>query len=134
LLEASERIEQQLRQLRECGMRVSMDDFGTGYSSLSYLHRFDFDYVKIDKSFTSGVSAGSRNLTLCKAIVVMAHELGIEVVAEGIETEEQRDLLTAIGCDYGQGYLFSRPVPADQFEQAVEASRAHWVSHAGAAG
>jgi EAL domain-containing protein (putative c-di-GMP-specific phosphodiesterase class I) len=119
LLDASDWTQQQLRQLREFGMRVSLDDFGTGYSSLSYLHRFDIDYVKIDKSFTANIFEGSKNLTLCKAIVSMAHELGIKVVAEGIETAAQRDLLTHIGCDFGQGYYFSHPVAAKDFWLAL---------------
>ncbi len=96
---------------RSAGMQLSLDDFGTGYSSLSYLKKFDIDYLKIDQAFVRNLSEGSSDLVLCRAIVTMAHALGLKVVAEGIETAEQRDLLDAMGCDYGQGYLFSRPVP-----------------------
>jgi EAL domain-containing protein (putative c-di-GMP-specific phosphodiesterase class I) len=95
---------------------VSIDDFGTGYSSLAYLIRFDIDYLKIDYSFISNLTPDAPEFALCEAIVVMAHKLGVKVIAEGVETEQQRDLLQKIGCDYGQGYLFSRPIPADQFE------------------
>ena len=112
-----------LLHFREAGMEVAIDDFGTGYSSLAYLSQFDIDYLKIDQSFTKNVAPGSNDLALSKAIIVMAHELGMRVIAEGIETVEQRDLLIAAGCDYGQGYLFSRPVPTGQFEQLLSAPR-----------
>lgn len=102
---------------RDAGFQVALDDFGTGYSSLSYLKRFDIDYIKIDQSFVSGLETDSNGLALCEAIVVMAHKLGLKAIAEGIETEPQRELLTRMGCDYGQGYLFSRPVLAKEFEK-----------------
>ncbi|MDD2811756.1 EAL domain-containing protein, partial [Rhodoferax sp.] len=89
------------------------------YSSLSYLQRFDIDFVKIDQSFVRQLVAGSTDMALCQAIIAMAHALSMKVIAEGVETELQRDLLTAAGCDYGQGYLFSRPVPAAEFEQLL---------------
>ena len=101
---------------RDAGIGVSIDDFGTGYSSLAYLKKFDIDVLKIDQSFTRNLSPDSADFALCEAIVVMAHKLGLKVVAEGVETAEQRDLLCQIGCDYAQGYLFSRAVPADEFE------------------
>ena len=78
--------------------------------------KFDIDYLKIDQSFVRNLAPGSSNMALCEAIIVMAHKLGMKVIAEGIETEQQRDLLTLAGCDYGQGFLFSKPVPAEQFE------------------
>jgi diguanylate cyclase (GGDEF)-like protein len=127
LLDATEAVLQQIRDMRELGMALSLDDFGTGYSSLSYLNRFDIDYVKIDKSFVQDLAPGSKNMALCKAIVVMAHELGIQVVAEGIETVAQRDLLTAIGCDFGQGYFFAQPMPADEFERVVRRNWPHFA-------
>lgn len=108
-----------LLDFRDVGIEVAIDDFGTGYSSLSYLSQFDIDYLKIDKSFTQNLSPNSSDLVLSKAIIVMAHELGMKVVAEGIETGEQRDLLIAAGCDYGQGYLFSSPVPFNSFEELL---------------
>jgi EAL domain-containing protein (putative c-di-GMP-specific phosphodiesterase class I) len=116
LLDASEVISNQLIQYKESGIQVSLDDFGTGYSSLSYLKKFDIDYLKIDQSFVRGLGPDSNDLALCEAIIVMAHKLGMKVIAEGIETELQRDLLKSAHCDYGQGYLFSRPVPVDKFE------------------
>jgi EAL domain-containing protein (putative c-di-GMP-specific phosphodiesterase class I) len=104
---------------RKGGIEVAIDDFGTGYSSLAYLKKFDIDYLKIDQSFTRQLSVGSSDLALSKAIIVMAHELGLRVIAEGVETAEQLDLLSAAGCDYAQGYLFSRPLPPDDFEKFV---------------
>jgi EAL domain-containing protein (putative c-di-GMP-specific phosphodiesterase class I) len=95
---------------------VSLDDFGTGYSSLSYLKKFDIDYLKIDQAFVRNLAPESQDMALCEAIIVMAHKLGIKVIAEGVETEVQRDLLSAAGCDFGQGYHYSRPVPAEAFE------------------
>ena len=105
-----------LLSIHAAGMEVSIDDFGTGYSSLSYLQKFKIDFLKIDRSFTRGLKPDSTELALSEAIIVMAHKLGIKVIAEGIETAEQRDLLVAAGCDFGQGYLFSRPVPREEFE------------------
>ena len=117
LLDASDGITKILLGYRDSGIQVSLDDFGTGYSSLSYLKKFDIDYLKIDQSFVRGLSANSADMAMCEAIIVMAHKLGIKVIAEGIETAEQCDLLSEAGCDFGQGYLFSRPVPAEEFER-----------------
>jgi diguanylate cyclase (GGDEF)-like protein/PAS domain S-box-containing protein len=121
LLDSSLSVDQQLLALRAAGIGVSLDDFGTGYSSLSYLQKFNIDFIKIDQSFVRHLAPASTNLALCKAIIVMAHELGIQVVAEGIETEPQRELLTAAGCDYAQGYLFARPMSATDFEVFIAA-------------
>ena len=101
-------------------MQVALDDFGTGYSSLSYLKKFDIDYFKIDQSFIRNLTSDSSDMALCEAMIVMAHKLGIKVIAEGVETEQQRNLLKQIECDYGQGYLFSRPVPAEEFEKLFD--------------
>lgn len=117
LLDASPVVAEKLLAFRDAGMQISLDDFGTGYSSLSYLKKFDIDYLKIDQSFVRNLSADSTDMVLCEAMILMAHKLGMKVIAEGIETEEQRDLLLQAGCDYGQGYLFSRPVPVEAFEQ-----------------
>lgn len=117
LMEASKVTGDKLSGFRVGGMKISLDDFGTGYSSLSYLKKFDIDYIKIDQSFVSHLAPGASDLALCEAIIVMAHKLGIKVIAEGIETEQQRDLLARAGCDYGQGYLWSRPVPPEEFEK-----------------
>ena len=116
LLDANAVVTHKLIELRDAGIQVSLDDFGTGYSSLSYLQRFEIDYIKIDQSFVRHLVPASTDLALCKAIIVMAHELGIKFIAEGIETAGQRDLLAAAGCDYGQGYLFARPMPVQDFE------------------
>ncbi|MGS1116915.1 putative bifunctional diguanylate cyclase/phosphodiesterase [Castellaniella sp. UC4442_H9] len=109
------RIQKQLALFRDSGIRVALDDFGTGYSSLSYLRKFNIDFLKIDQSFVSHLGASGPNLALCEAIILLAHKLGLQVVAEGIETREQFHLLRDAGCDYGQGYLFARPLPADDF-------------------
>ena len=116
LLSNSDGVVEQLLKLSDVGINVSLDDFGTGYSSLSYLQKFDIDFVKIDQSFVRHLVPGSTDLALCQAIVVMAHALGMRVIAEGVETAQQRDLLAATGCDFAQGYLYSRPVPAAEFE------------------
>jgi EAL domain-containing protein (putative c-di-GMP-specific phosphodiesterase class I) len=115
LLDASEWVQQQLLATNQSGMNLSLDDFGTGYSSLSYLHHYDIDFLKIDKSFMRDLHSGSKNHTLCKAIIRMAHELGIQVIAEGIESTLQRDLLIDADCDFGQGYLFAKPLVRDDF-------------------
>lgn len=117
LLDAKGSVVKQLHNFHEAGVQIAIDDFGTGYSSLAYLKKFDIDYVKIDQSFTRNIDVGSDDLALCEAMIVMAHKLGMKVIAEGIETSEQHDLLVAAGCDYGQGYLFSKPVPGDEFER-----------------
>jgi len=116
LLDASDMVSEQLLNLRDAGIQVAIDDFGTGYSSLSYLKKFDIDYLKIDQSFVRNLAPGSNDKVLCEAIITMAHQLGMKVIAEGIETQQQCDLLKAAGCDYGQGYLFSRPLTAEAFD------------------
>ena len=115
LMEAREEISSHLLAFRDNGMQVALDDFGTGYSSLAYLRKFDIDYIKIDQVFVRNLAADSEDLALCEAMIVMAHKLGLKVIAEGVETEGQRDLLKQIHCDYGQGYLFSKAVPAEDF-------------------
>lgn len=119
LLEADTLVSKRLLEFRDAGMQVSLDDFGTGYSALSYLKKFKIDYIKIDQSFTRNLADGSDDLVLCEAIIMMAHKLNMKVIAEGVETLEQRDLLIAAGCDYGQGYFFSRPVRANEFESLL---------------
>jgi diguanylate cyclase (GGDEF)-like protein/PAS domain S-box-containing protein len=109
-----------LRAIREAGIEVAVDDFGTGYSSLSHLQKFKIDYLKIDRSFTKNLTPGSPELALSEAIIAVAHKLGMKAIAEGIETAEQRDLLRAAGCDFGQGYLFSKPVPSGDFERFLK--------------
>ncbi|TAN48993.1 MAG: EAL domain-containing protein [Methylococcaceae bacterium] len=120
LLDSGSAIRDKLFKLRGDGLQVAIDDFGTGYSALSYLQKFDIDYLKIDQSFVRNLAPDSSDLALCEAIIVMAHKLGIKVIAEGIETAQQRDLLTAAGCDYGQGYLFAKPMPALEFDAMLQ--------------
>ncbi len=103
-----------LRQLKALGVHSHMDDFGTGYSSLSYLHRLPIDALKIDRSFISGSRSGIEIPEVVRTIVTLARDLGIKVIAEGVETEEQRVQLRALGCKYGQGYLFSKPLDAEE--------------------
>ena len=114
-----EAIDSQLQSCRDGGMEVSLDGFGTGYSSLSLLLKFDLDYLKIDKSLIQKLAPDSKDLAFCAAIVVMARKLGIKVIAEGIETQGQCELLKQSGCEYGQGYLFAKPLPVDEFEQLI---------------
>nr|WP_305910152.1 EAL domain-containing protein [Methylomarinum sp. Ch1-1]MDP4519786.1 EAL domain-containing protein [Methylomarinum sp. Ch1-1] len=121
LLNASAMVSEKLLAFKDAGIQVSLDDFGTGYSSLSYLKKFDIDYLKIDQSFVSNLTANSTDLVLCEAMILMANKLGMKVIAEGIETAEQRDLLMQAGCDYGQGCLFSSPVSAEEFEKLFQA-------------
>jgi len=124
LLNADVRIHEKLMELRDAGIQVSIDDFGTGYSSLSYLKKFDIDYLKIDQSFVRNLESDSNDVALCEAIIVMAHKLGLKVIAEGVETEQQRDLLSRAGCDYAQGYLYAKPMPPEAFEQWLTARNA----------
>jgi EAL domain-containing protein (putative c-di-GMP-specific phosphodiesterase class I) len=103
---------EQLKALRARGVKLALDDFGTGYSSLSYLERYPLDTVKIDRSFVAKLGIEARAAAIVRAIVVLAHELGMTPVAEGVETAAQADLLAALGCPMAQGYLFGRPEPA----------------------
>lgn len=96
--------------LKSLGVRIGIDDFGTGYSSLGYLHSFPFDTLKVDRSFVSGMEHDAQKLEIVRTTIALAHNLGLDVVAEGVETAEQMRLLKGLGCEYGQGYLFSRAV------------------------
>lgn len=125
LMDASAAINERLMEFRDSGIQISLDDFGTGYSSLAYLKRFHIDYLKIDQSFVRNLGDGTDDLALIEAIVIMAHTLGIKVIAEGVETEEQRGLLAAIGCDFGQGYLFSKPLETEEFGHLLACVNQH---------
>jgi EAL domain-containing protein (putative c-di-GMP-specific phosphodiesterase class I) len=103
-----------LRELRELGIKVYLDDFGTGFSSLSYLHRFAVDTLKIDKSFVAGLSGGQP--AIVESIVALAKTLGTQVIAEGVETEEQMAELIRLGCSQAQGFFFSKPMTASAAE------------------
>lgn len=115
LMENRVDIRSTLDDMRQAGIGIAIDDFGVGYSSLSYLQQLDLDILKIDRSFISNLS-NPNSFALCKAIITIAHELGLSVIAEGIETEQQKEILTKVGCNFGQGYLFSKPLSYQQFE------------------
>jgi diguanylate cyclase (GGDEF)-like protein/PAS domain S-box-containing protein len=119
LMDASDQITNRLLDFHDAEIQISIDDFGTGYSSLSYLKQFDIDYLKIDQSFVRNLDHDQNDLALCEAIIVMAHKLGIKVVAEGVETNTQDQILKDFACDYAQGYFYSRPVPVRNFEMLL---------------
>ncbi len=104
-----------MQSFKEIGVTLSLDDFGTGYSSLSYLKKFPIDYLKIDQSFVRDLLVETDADAIVLSIIGLAHNMRMKVIAEGVETEAQRDFLTEHGCDLLQGYLFSKPVPASQF-------------------
>ena len=106
---------QKLNLFKKLGIKVSLDDFGTGYSSLGYLHQFPFDVLKIDRSFISRIDQNKKNAVITQSIIEMAHKLGLKVVAEGIETEKELAFIVDCHCDEAQGYLFSRPLPVNEF-------------------
>ncbi len=110
-----------VKQLREMGAGLKIDDFGTGYSSLSYLHKLPFDTLKIDRSFVSTMMEDRAAFEIVRAIILLAGSLGLHVVAEGVETRKQAEDLASLGCEYGQGYLYSRPVPAEAARKMLEA-------------
>lgn len=117
LLDSNTAVINFLLEFHDAGIQVALDDFGTGYSSLSYLKKFDIDSIKIDRSFVQNIEFDSDNMVLCEAIIAMAHKLKLRVIAEGIETQEQLDLLKFAGCDFGQGYFFSKPISPEEFEK-----------------
>jgi len=123
LLNVDSHVADELFRLRDAGIQVAIDDFGTGYSSLAYLKKFDIDYLKIDRSFVHNLESDENDMALSEAIIVMAHTLGLKVIAEGVETEGQRKLLADAGCDYAQGYLFSKAVSPDEFEKLLAAQK-----------
>jgi EAL domain-containing protein (putative c-di-GMP-specific phosphodiesterase class I) len=112
LIDQATTIATKLAQLRALGFQLSLDDFGTGYSSLSYLHRFPFTNLKIDRSFVNRMDTENDGQTIVQTIVTLSHQLGLTVVAEGIETASQLRCLRELGCEYGQGYFFSPPIEA----------------------
>ncbi|MGI9035830.1 MAG: putative bifunctional diguanylate cyclase/phosphodiesterase [Pyrinomonadaceae bacterium] len=115
-MENAERTIVILTKLKELGVRLSIDDFGTGYSSLSYLHRLPFDALKIDRSFVNAVGAGGENSEILQTIIALAKNLKMQSIAEGIETENQLQILRNLDCDFAQGYLFSKPLPKEEME------------------
>ncbi len=127
IMENAEAANRMLRQLRALGVQLSIDDFGTGYSSLSYLHRFPVNYLKVDRSFVSRMGEGDNDTEIVRTICTLAHNLGMEVIAEGIEREEQNEQLKVLGCEYGQGYLYSRPVDADTARAMLSDTTGWWA-------
>jgi EAL domain-containing protein (putative c-di-GMP-specific phosphodiesterase class I) len=125
MMENPEEVVNTLVRLKSLGIQLSIDDFGTGYSSLSYLHRFPVDTLKVDRSFVIAMDKGSENGEIIKTIVSMAQTLRMKVIAEGIETIDHLHKLRILGCNYGQGYLLSRPVPANDAEKFL-ADESHW--------
>lgn len=113
-----------LEYLKDTGITLAIDDFGTGYSSLSYLRRFPIDALKIDRSFVMDLEESNDGATICAAIIAMARQLGLTVIAEGVETTEQLEFLRQHDCDEIQGYLISKPVPATEFEERFLATAA----------
>jgi EAL domain-containing protein (putative c-di-GMP-specific phosphodiesterase class I) len=119
IMEKAQDAAEMLSQLKALGVKLSIDDFGTGYSSLSYLHRFPFDILKIDRSFICRMGTDTESTGIVETILTLAQKLGKKAVAEGVETEEQVAALQALGCGYGQGYLFSRPLWSDLAEKLI---------------
>jgi EAL domain-containing protein (putative c-di-GMP-specific phosphodiesterase class I) len=117
LIDDSSKFIETLHTLKKIGVKLAIDDFGTGYSSLAYLKDFPIDRLKIDKVFVSSIEDDPANKAILKAIIVLGQSLGIEVIAEGVETQYQYDYLKSIGCDELQGYYYSKPLPERKFEE-----------------
>jgi EAL domain-containing protein (putative c-di-GMP-specific phosphodiesterase class I) len=128
LIENPEAAAQMLGRLRAMAVRVSLDDFGTGYSSLNYLHRFPVDTLKIDKSFVDRMGAHGENTQIVGTIAALANNLGMEVIAEGVETAQQAHLLWTLRCTCAQGYLFSAPLEANAITTMLAENRT-WRVH-----
>ncbi|MGD1806127.1 EAL domain-containing protein [Dapis sp. BLCC M126] len=119
LMENQTQITEKLTQIRERNIKISLDDFGTGYSSLSYLHRFPINTLKVDKSFVRRIGDRNGNLEIVQAIMTLAHTLNMDVIAEGIETDFHLTQLKSLNCEFGQGYLFSKPLPSEEAEKWI---------------
>ena len=123
LMADTETATERLSQLRAIGVGLSIDDFGTGYSSLSYLHRLPLTVLKIDKTFVWSMGSSARERQICRGIVSLAHDIGLSVIAEGIETPEQRQQLSELHCEYGQGYLFAKPLPVEAATELLRSGK-----------
>ncbi|KAF7775524.1 hypothetical protein PCIT_a1729 [Pseudoalteromonas citrea] len=122
MMNALPRTQQRLATLTKQGFALALDDFGTGYSSLAYLKQMDTDFIKIDKRFVDGIANNADDLALCEAMIMMAHQLGLKVIAEGIETATQHQLLLQAGCDFGQGFYYAKPMPKDELIKLLNKS------------
>ncbi len=129
LITETDKATRTMQELRKMGMRLAVDDFGTGYSSLGYIQQFEFDVLKIDKSFIDGIEA-ETNAQIVAAVLELANQLKVRTIAEGIETEAQDQILNRMGCRYGQGFLYSKPVPERDFRELLVSDRARSTSHA----
>jgi EAL domain-containing protein (putative c-di-GMP-specific phosphodiesterase class I) len=119
LIDNPKEAQARLEALRALGVRLALDDFGTGYSSLNYLQKFPFDRLKIDRTFVASLGKSGNTGAIIQSIVTLGHTLGMKVLAEGVESDEQRVLLRLAGCDEMQGYLFARPKPAAEIDRAL---------------
>jgi EAL domain-containing protein (putative c-di-GMP-specific phosphodiesterase class I) len=113
----------ELRKIRNLGFKIAIDDFGTGFSSLAYLRRLPLDVLKIDKCFVSEIGVNSKGMQILKSIVELAHALDLSVIAEGVETEQQRDFLKQLSCSAAQGYLFGKAIPAKNVQEFIMNAR-----------
>jgi EAL domain-containing protein (putative c-di-GMP-specific phosphodiesterase class I) len=127
-MKRAESTESILKKLRSRGVQLAVDDFGTGYSSLSYLRKFPLDALKIDQSFVRQIADSPDGNTIVSTIITMARSLHLRVIAEGVETPEELEFLLAQQCDEAQGYKFSRPIPAEQFEMLLRDEQVHQSS------
>ena len=119
MVESVERAKAVIEEVKGLGLQVAIDDFGTGYSSLSYLHNFPANLLKIDKSFIDAMNEGKSSQKYVESIISIGHVLGLEVISEGVESEEQLETLKRIGCDLIQGYIWGRPLPPDEAEKLL---------------
>ena len=123
IMENPKAVRDMLHQLKEQGIDACLDDFGTGYSSLSYLQQLPITFIKIDQSFVRRLGGEDDALAIVKTIMILAHQLGRKVIAEGVETSEHLNILRSLGCEYAQGYLFAKPLPEEAVPQLLATSR-----------
>ena len=109
-----------LRHIKDMGIKILLDDFGSGYSSFSSLREFDFDIIKLDMGFIRQIGVNKKSMKIIRSIIELAHEIGSQVIAEGVETKEQADFLTAANCDFVQGYLYSKPITQQAFGELLD--------------
>jgi EAL domain-containing protein (putative c-di-GMP-specific phosphodiesterase class I) len=122
-IEDNERAGAALREVKELGVNVALDDFGTGYSSLSYLRKFPVDVLKIDQTFLVDLVEDPAGTVFLAAVTDLAHAIGLSVIAEGVETRQQAEVVARVGCESSQGFYFARPMPAEQFATIMKARK-----------